>query len=214
MKTIVLNILTVVALGAAVTGCKNGAEEAKTGDAEVVKEVMVEASYKAIPEESMIMWTANKVVGGHSGTINVANGVAQTKGNELVGGNFIFDISTLENTDIEDAEEKAKLEGHLKSADFFDAETFPNATFEITNVDGNMVSGNLKMKGIEKNVTFPAQIGMNGDMMTIISDTFTIDRTEWDIKYNSGKFADPAKLGDYMIKDDVELKVSIKAKKA
>lgn len=214
MKRIVLNILTVVALGAAVTGCKNGAEEAKTGEAEVVKEVMVEAKYEAIPEESMIMWTANKVVGGHSGTINVANGVAQTKGNELVGGNFVFDISTLENTDIEEAEDKAKLEGHLKSADFFDAETFPNATFEITKVDGNMVSGNLKMKGIEKNVTFPAQIGMNGDMMTIISDTFTIDRTEWDIKYNSGKFADPAKLGDYMIKDNVELKVSIKAKKA
>ena len=55
---------------------------------------MAEAKFKAIPAESMIMWTANKVVGGHSGTINVSNGVAKTKGNALVGGNFIFDINT------------------------------------------------------------------------------------------------------------------------
>jgi len=78
MKKLVLNILTIVALGAAATGCKKGAEEAKTGDAEAVKEVVAEAKYKAIPAESMIMWTANKVVGGHSGTINVSNGVAKT----------------------------------------------------------------------------------------------------------------------------------------
>ena len=214
MKRIVLNIFTVLALGAAVTGCKDGAEKAKTGDAEVVKEMEVESKFKAIPEESMIVWTANKVVGGHSGTINVSNGIVQTKGNELVGGNFIFDISTSENTDIEDATEKAKLEGHLKGPDFFNAEEFPNASFEITNVEGNMISGNLMMKGIKKNISFPVKLGMNGDMMTITSDTFTIDRTEWDIKYNSGKFADPAKLGDYLIKDDIELKVSIKAKKA
>lgn len=214
MKKIVLNILTIVALSALVTGCKKGAEEAKTGEAETVKEVVVEAKYKAVAEESMIMWTANKVVGGHSGTIHVSNGIAKTKGDALVGGNFIFDISTLANTDMEDGPQKGKLEGHLKGADFFDVEKFPNASFEITSVDGNNVSGNLMMKGIKKNVTFPATVVIDGDMMTITSNTFTIDRTEWNIKYSSGKFADPASLGDRMIKDDVELKISVKAKKA
>jgi len=214
MKKLVLNILTVVALGAAVTGCKKGADEAKTGDAEAVKEVVAEAKYKAIPAESMIMWTANKIVGGHSGTINVSNGVAKTQGDALVGGNFIFDINTIANTDIEDAKGKANLEGHLKNADFFDVEKFPSASFEITKVEGNTVSGNLAMKGIKKNVTFPATVSVNGDNMSITSDTFTIDRTEWNIMYNSGKLMDAAKLGDKMIKDDVEIKISIKAKKA
>ncbi|WP_034057211.1 YceI family protein [Lacinutrix jangbogonensis] len=213
MRKQVLNIFTVLALGLAVVGCKKGTE-AETTDAKEVVEVEVEAKYKAIPEKSMIIWKANKIVGGHSGTINVSNGVAKTKGNQLVGGSFIFDIATLKNTDIEDAVQKGKLEGHLKADDFFDVEKHPNASFEITSVENGKISGNLMMKGIKKNVTVPVTVGMTGDMMTITSDVFTIDRTEWNIKYNSGKFADPAKLGDYMIKDDVELKISITAKKA
>jgi len=70
------------------------------------------------------------------------------------------------------------------------------------------------MKGIKKNVTFPANISVNGDELNITSDKFTIDRTEWGIEYNSGKVMDAAKLGDYLIKDDVVLQVKVKAKKA
>jgi len=162
----------------------------------------------------MIMWKANKVVGGHDGTINVSNGVAKMKGDALVGGNFVFDIATLKNTDIEKAEGRASLEGHLKSADFFDVEKFPNAAFEITSVDGNKVSGNLMMKGIKKNVTFDATVTTSGDEMKITSDTFTIDRTEWNIMYNSGKAMDAAKLGDKMINDNIEIKIAVKATKA
>jgi len=213
MKKQVLNIFAVIAIGIAIIGCKNE-KGTETSDAKEVETVVAEQTFKAIAAESMVMWEANKVVGGHSGTINLSNGVAKVKGNQLVGGNFIFDIATLKNTDIEKEEGRTKIEGHLKSADFFDAEKFPNAAFEITGVDGNKVSGNLMMKGIKKNVTVPVTVAMDGDVMMITSDEFTIDRTEWDIKYNSGKFADPAKLGDYMINDNVKLKISVKANKA
>jgi len=211
MKKQVLNIFTVLALGVAIVGCKSD-KKTETTDAKEVETVVAEETYKAVAAESMVMWEANKVVGGHTGTINLSNGVAKVKGNQLVGGNFIFDIATLTNTDIEDAKGKASIEGHLKSADFFDAEKFPNAAFEITSVEGNNVSGNLMMKGIKKNVTVPVNVTMNGDTMTIMSDEFTIDRTEWNIKYNSGKFAE--NLGDKMINDDVKLKLSIITKKS
>ncbi|WP_299889320.1 YceI family protein [uncultured Lacinutrix sp.] len=213
MKKQVLNIFTIAALGLAIVGCKNE-KEAQTTEAKEVEKVVAEATFKAVPAESMIMWKANKVVGGHEGTINVSNGVAKMKGDALVGGNFVFDIATLKNTDIEDAEGNGKLVGHLKSADFFDAEKFPSAAFEITAVEGNKVSGNLMMKGIKKNVTFDATVSTTGNEMTITSDTFTIDRTEWNIMYNSGKVMDAAKLGDYMINDNVEIKISVKANKA
>ncbi|WP_452222955.1 YceI family protein [Lacinutrix chionoecetis] len=211
MKKQVLNIFTVLALGLAVVGCKND-KKTETTDVKEVEVVEAEATYKAMPEQSMVMWEANKVVGGHTGTINLSNGVVKMKGDQLVGGNFIFDISTLDNTDLEDAKKKADLEGHLKSADFFNAEKFPNAAFEITSVEGNNVSGNLTIKDIKRNITIPVMVGMNGDMITLTSDEFTIDRTEFDIKYNSGKFAE--NLGDKMILDDVKLKISVKAKKA
>ena len=214
MKKLVFNLFTVAALGLAVVACKNE-KKAETTDAKEVQEVAASAKYKAIPENSMIMWKANKIVGGHEGTINVSNGVANLEGDKLVGGSFIFDINTINPTDIPKEEEShPKLTSHLKNADFFDVENHDTAVFEITSVEGNNVSGNLTLKGIKKNVTFPAQVTVNGDELTISSETFTIDRTEWGIEYNSGKVMDPAKLGDYLIKDDVELKVMVKAKKA
>lgn len=215
MKKSVLNSLVLVAITIAATGCKDDVKKAETQEAKEVKVVVSESSYNAIPEESMISWKANKVVGGHEGTINVSKGKAKLKGETLVGGTFIFDINTLKNTDIPaENEGNAKLVKHLLSPDFFNAEAFPNATFEITSVVGNKISGNLTLKGIKKNVTFNAKVAVMDDDLSITSDTFTIDRTEWDIKHNSGKFMDPAELGDYMIKDDIEIKISVKAKKA
>lgn len=215
MKKQLLNLFTVIALGLAVVGCKKDAKEAVTGAAEAVAEITSETKYKAIPAESMIHWKANKLVGGHEGTIHLDKGIVKLKGNALAGGNFMFDINSLKCTDIPaDKEANGKLVGHLMGADFFNSKEFPSAAFEITKVEGNAVSGNLTIKGIKKNITFPANVSVTGDMINISSNTFTIDRTEWDIKYNSGKFADPAKLGDYLIKDDVELKIMLKAKKA
>ena len=112
MKKLVFNLFTVAALGLAVVACKNE-KKAETTDAKEVQEVAASAKYKAIPENSMIMWKANKIVGGHEGTINVSNGVANLEGDKLVGGSFIFDINTINPTDIPKEEDShAKLTSH------------------------------------------------------------------------------------------------------
>lgn len=215
MKKIVLNIFAVAIVGLTVVACKSDVKEAKTGEAEAVAQNTEAAKFKADAATSMIVWKANKIVGGHEGTINVSNGVAEFEGDKLVGGTFMFDINSIACTDIPaDDEANGKLIGHLKGADFFDAEKFATAAFEITKVEGDNVSGNLTMKGIKKNVTFPATVTVTGEDVTISSETFTIDRTEWNIMYNSGKSMDAAALGDKMIKDDVEIKIVVKAKKA
>lgn len=209
MKKKALNILALIAFIAILSGCKKDAKQAETSESKDLPEVSTAAKFKALPAESMIHWKASKVVGGHEGTISISNGVANFEGNTLVGGNFVFDIKTLS-----ESEDNTKLIGHLLSADFFDAEQFPNAAFEITKVDGNQVSGNLSIKNIKKNISFPAVITISEDEASITSEAFSIDRTEWDIKYNSGKFGDPAKLGDKMINDNVEIKIMVKAKRA
>lgn len=215
MKKLVFNLFTIAAVGLAVVACKDDKKEAETSDAKEVKDVMASAKYKAVPEASLIMWKANKIVGGHEGTINVSSGVADLEGNQLVGGTFMFDINTIKPTDIPEEEESfTKLTTHLKGPDFFDVEKHETAVFEITGVEGENISGNLTLKGVKKNVTFPAKVEVNGDELNIVSEPFTIDRTEWGIEYNSGKVMDPAKLGDYLIKDDVELQVKVKANKA
>ena len=113
-------------------------------------------------------------------------------------------------------EGNAKLTGHLTSADFFNVEEYPVAKFvvtEMTTVDGKpMLSGNLTMKDATNNISFPVSTEMNGDMMTLTSETFTIDRSKWNIKHGSKSFFD--NLGDKFINDDIELKVTLVANKA
>ena len=120
--------------------------------------------------------------------------------------------------DIEDPENNGKLIGHLKSDDFFSSEKFPTGEFKITEVSevtdgsGNThnIKGNLTIKGIEKNISFPANINIGDSKLTAAAD-FDIDRTEYDIKYGSGKFFDD--LGDKMINDNFNINFELTANK-
>ncbi len=214
MKNIAIKSISFAVIILGLISCKN--EKAKTTEAKPVEKVIAAKTLKAIPAETMISWDAKKVVGGHQGTINASTGTLEVKGNKIVGGNFILDINTIKCTDLEDAEKNGKLIGHLKSPDLFDTEKYPNAAFQITNVSEasgkSVISGNLTIKGIKKNISFPATVSVSENGAIIKSEQFDIDRTEFDIKYNSGKFADPAKLGDYLIKDNVGIVVSVTAK--
>ena len=99
--------------------------------------------------------------------------------------------------------------------DFFDVENHANSVFAITGVEEKegkaMVKGNLTVRGIKKNIEFPASISVNDNGVTLKSEPFTIDRTEWDVKFKSGKFEDVAK--DKLINDNIELEVEVIATK-
>ena len=212
MKTNFFKFLTIVALGVAIIGCKKKADEATTTEAEeVATSEAASTKYMANATESVIEWTGYKPTGKHNGTIKVETGVFTVNNGELESGSFIIDMNSLKDTD-----GSAKLEGHLKSADFFDVEKYASAAFEVTGfdmVDGkSMLSGNLTLKDVKNNVTFPVSTSVDGDMFTLTSEMFTIDRSKWNVQYGSKSFFDD--LGDKFINDDIELKVTVKAKKS
>ena len=127
----------------------------------------------------------------------------------LVGGQFSIDMNSIKNTDIESEEYSAKLEGHLKNKDFFDVEQFPTAVITITNAikgkeNNYTVIANLTIKGITHPITFDANVNING-INFLAKAKIKIDRTKWDITYNSGNFFE--NLGDYLIKDEIEFDV-------
>ena len=108
-----------------------------------------------------------------------------------------------------------ELVRHLKSPDFFDVEKFPIAAFTITIVppaNGELINitGNLTIKGIIQAVTFPAKIEVK-DGIVNASGKLTIDRTRWDVRYNSGKFF--LDLADEIISDSIEFEMKIVARK-
>jgi polyisoprenoid-binding protein YceI len=221
MKKQVLNIFTVLALGLAVVGCKKGAEADTSEAKEAATSESSSSKYAVNTSESTIEWKGFKPTGSHNGIINLDSGTFSVTDSTLESGTFIIDMTSINSTDLE-GDQKANLDAHLKGTvegkegDFFNVAKFPNAAFEITGTTvengKTMISGNLALKGIKNNITFPATITNTGDVMTIISDAFTIDRTKWSINYGSKSIFD--NLGDKFINDDMELKISITAKKS
>ncbi|WP_417238060.1 YceI family protein [Bizionia sp.] len=217
MKNRFLPILT-LALVVTFASCKDKAQEVETTEAEVAAEVTeVSTKYLVDTEASTILWKGFKPTGTHTGTIKVESGVFTMNGDAIESGSFLIDMNSLYVTDLpEDDENHGKLTGHLKSPDFFDVEAFPASAFEVTgftNENGKMMlSGNLKMKDTENNISIPVTVSENNDSVTITSETFTIDRSKWNVKYGSKSFFDD--LGDKFINDDMELQITITANKA
>jgi len=161
---------------------------------------------KVNAEKSSIVWLAKKVTGEHTGTVNLKEGNLIFKSGKLVGGNFTVDMTSLTPTDLS-GDWKAKLEGHLKSEDFFGTEKNPTSTLVFKKIATKpngvyTVTADLTIKGITNPVTF--DITVKGDTA---STKLTIDRTKYGIKYNSKSFFDS--IGDKAIYDDFDLTVNL-----
>jgi polyisoprenoid-binding protein YceI len=151
---------------------------------------------------SKVIWKGYKVTGAHEGTISLKSGLLNFNNDKLVGGEFVMNMQTIEVTDLT-GEYKGKLEGHLKSDDFFSVEKHSTATLVITKVDANgknayKVTGDLTIKGIKKAITFDLSVYGNK-----ANATLKIDRTKYDVKYGSTSFFD--NLKDKAIYDEFDL---------
>lgn len=170
------------------------------------------ATYIVDTEKSEINWKGEKVTGEHVGTIQLREGSLTAEGEKLTDGHFTIDMQTLVNTDLS-GEYKTKLEGHLKSDDFFGVEKYPDATFVITEAtpkEENQydISGELTIKGITEKINFPATVNVKDNQITADA-IIIVDRAKYDIRYGSGSFFEG--LGDKMIYDEFELKISLVA---
>ena len=157
-------------------------------------------------EESVVTWKAYKVTGSHTGTVNLTEGALMFDEGKLTGGDFTVDMTTLVSTDL-DGEYQGKLEGHLKSDDFFGVATHQYAKLVFTNVqvsgkNSYEVKGDLTIKGITKAISF--DVSVYGSKATA---TLKVDRAEYDVRYGSGSFFDD--LGDKTIYDEFDLVVDL-----
>ncbi len=156
--------------------------------------------------ESSITWTGKKILGSHTGTIDLKEGYLEIEGDNLTGGMFVVDMTSINVTDLE-GESKGKLEGHLKSDDFFGIANHPTATLVIKSAtkDGSTydVKGDITIKGTTQPINFEMEMGETAAIASV-----KIDRTKFGIRYGSGSFADD--LGDRAISDKFTLDVRLK----
>jgi polyisoprenoid-binding protein YceI len=220
MKKIILSVATLAIFAA----CNNtpSADKAETGEKQ--NAAAADGTSYTIDPTSTITWTGTKPAGAHTGIFLVKEGVLSVKDGNITAGNFLIDITSLNNKDLTDTTKKAQLEGHLKSPDFFDAAKFPTGKFEITGVEPfkydsvtmknvvlkdatHTIKGNFTLKDSTKNISFPAKITVEGDKITAIAD-FNIDRTLWGLNYKG-----PNNPQDWLIRKEVNIKLNIAATK-
>jgi polyisoprenoid-binding protein YceI len=153
-------------------------------------------------ENSTVTWKGYKVTGSHYGTVALQSGHLVFDEGKLTGGEFVVDMTTIVTDDLE-GEYKGKLEGHLKSDDFFGVEKYPTAKLVFTKVKSTgknsyEVTGDLTVKGKSAPVTFEMSIYGNKATANV-----KIDRTIYDIRYGSTAFFDDLK--DKAIYDEFDL---------
>jgi polyisoprenoid-binding protein YceI len=117
-----------------------------------------------------------------------------------------FDVSTVNTHD-------AQRDGHLKSADFFDAEKYPTMTFKSTKVEQKgeaeyRVTGDLTIHGVTKPVTLvvegPTQPAKDpwGNTRIGISATTKINRKDFGLNWNAA-----LETGGFLVGEDVHITV-------
>ena len=223
MKKLLFTLPSIILMG--LVSCNNStdAHQADASEAVTVDSNAVQGdAYQVNINESTVHWVGSKLVGsGHNGTIKIKSGAINVNtDNQISGGEFVIDMLSIANDDITVAEDKAKLEGHLKSADFFEVEKYPEAKFIITSVTPatdadkqhfkdatHLVSGNFTMKDQTHNINIPANISVLNNTLTATSE-FNIDRTQWNVNYQSD-----ASIKDKFINKEINLKLNLKATK-
>lgn len=178
--------------------------------------IVGEGDYTVNTAESKVKWQGYKVTGEHAGLINLKNGqLTFDSDNKLSGGSFEIDMTSIKTTDLE-GEWADKLDGHLKSADFFGVEKHPTAKLDIRKVAAKgtpgdyKITGQLTIKETTKEIKFYAKVTEENGVVSATAD-IKIDRTDFDIRYGSGSFFD--NLGDKTIYDEFDLSISIIANK-
>ncbi len=210
-----ITLMAVIALGA--FSCKNNDKEAQEMTEEVAEATEMATEYTVDTAASKIVWGGEKPTGKHHGTIALSEGTIFLNNGMVEAGNFTFDMNSITVEDLE-GEQKANLEAHLKGTvegkegDFFNVKEYPTAKFEMTGIENNMVKGNLTVKGKTNAIEFPAKVTVEGDKVTLQSESFEIDRTKWDVNFGSKSiFPD---LGDKFVNDAITLSVVVVATKA
>ncbi len=168
---------------------------------------------------SRIGWRGRNLANRHHGDIRISSGEIGVDAGTLLSSRFVLDMNSICCHDLKDDKRNGVLIKHLKSADFFETETYPEAVFESTEIrpvnpgkpgkPNYLVRGNLTVKNITHEIEFDASAGWDPTGTLYVQGIFEIDRTRWNVMYGSGRFFE--KLGKHLVNDLITIELFIKA---
>lgn len=229
MKNIILVIIGIIFLVILflVLGKKEKETTEKKGSAlpqqeitEAKEGVSGSGKYSFDTNSSKVVWEGKKTFIKEwidVGDIKIESGYATLLDNKITEAQVIVDMKSIQANKTGKGDGEDMLSRHLKSADFFDVENFPTASFTLTSINetpDNLkynAEGNLTIKGTTKKISFPVGVYMLNDDL-IVEGEIVVDRTEFDIRFGSTNFFKD--IGDNAIDNDFVLKVKLVAKKS
>lgn len=140
---------------------------------------------------SYLSWSCDT----HYGVVPLKSGYLKLINGIPVDGDFVILMDSLKDQDIDYKLMRETLHNTLKSKFFFDVSNYPTVDFQLdyaeqTGKDTYKISGNLKIKGVVNCIHFNSVIHVDGKKISISSDKFSIDRTQYGITIYSKKEAD------------------------
>lgn len=214
MKQTIL-MLTVVA--AMMSSCATNGKKAETKDAEKVEISKNETTviYSKVDQASFLDWRASHLGGVQPryGKVYVKTAEILVNNDQITNASIEIDMTTFTVENFEDEDSKNKLTGHLQSDDFFQISTYPISKFELTNIEAAegdynaIVTGNLTILDVTKSITFNANVAVSSDEVSIKSEDFVVNRTDWGLVYNTeGTEGVPV---DYLISNDIGFTIDV-----
>ena len=143
------------------------------------------------------------------GSFDAFTGMVETEAGDLKAVKVSIDAASISTNDVQ-------RDGHLKSADFFDTENYPEIIFETSSVEklsasNFKVKGNLTMRGQTKPVEFKAELAEAikdpwGMTRAAASVTGKLNRKDWGLSWNQ-----VLEAGSLLVSEEVQFSFDVQA---
>ena len=198
-----------------VAGCGTVKDTEKSSNA--LNQVSFEQGvYSVVIDRTELSWIGKEISTKiHTGTLNLSDGTIQIIDENTINGNITIDMSSINVTDLQ-GRAKEMLEGHLRSADFFEVENYPNATLNFKSKSYNKLKnlidfeGQLTIKDISNPIFFSATLIESSPYLKAKS-ILSFDRSKYNVRFRSGSFFE--NLGDKLILDDIDVNIVLVTEK-
>lgn len=176
------------------------------------KQTPLNGRFDVSTERSTVRWVGRNLLNQHNGVIGLERANLVLENDQLVGGTAVLDMNRIVCEDIEDPSVAQVLINHLRTDDFFLADQYPTAQFELQSAEpitgakpgspNYALTGSFTLRGQTEPLRFPATLGTNDEVIALQA-SFDFDRVLWGSKYGSGKIYEA--LGKHVVNDLISI---------
>lgn len=183
MKKIILSMLTLSTIAFSSCGEKDAETEKEVTETENVEVAKLSGTYH-VAESSVVTWSAQSykdTVPEHVGTVAISAGSIVVEDDAIVGGEFSFDMtSILESGEPNDY--TVMLQNHLMDTSFFFVAEFATASFQILKLKDGVLTGNLEVLGMNKEISFPIETTISAESIAAEAN-FDLNMLQFNLPY-------------------------------